>query len=476
MLKENAFSCPALQRAFPDVRVQEHYSGDAASGWQEAAPLLSEVEFGVTTVEVVAGQQNNHGENKAPGKKNPHYWGVKDTEEGDPAPWAVRQREQAKQKLLASLLPASAAGLPAFFGGPDRSESALEIWRQLRRTPEIWFGTQKSSGAKAHLDGHVQPTMSLQLSGRKRWSFWLPEERGSMQFLHLYEDGMPEKTGALGHGTSASPSGSPPLHLGEVVLSEFDAVFFPPATVHATENVGEVCSLSATFQFLAPSYWPARYFYRYWHRIRLTADVAETWAWLKTFALFFSGEVSPSRSPDAGGSSGGRKEGVSVKELLFPFSASGSARSSMGAEDKDKEARRHPESSRSLSLHEMRSRISSAEKMNPRTKAQLLHTLPDAFAFHEEGKSNSLKKNQSKPSMQELLSLSDIEATERRFREVEAAAFGYEDEARERGADMETLARLRKIQYQLSTPLAEAEPLLSSRLAKKTVGGEISIR
>ena len=52
---------------------------------------------------------------------------------------------------------------PYFLRNDDWSEEKLLM------SPEMWFSAVKGSGAKTHADGHCESTISIQLSGRKRW-------------------------------------------------------------------------------------------------------------------------------------------------------------------------------------------------------------------------------------------------------------------------------------------------------------------
>merc|ERR1740123_2265361 len=73
----------------------------------------------------------------------------------------------------------------------------------------------KGAGAKAHMDSHVQATLSLQIAGTKRWRL-MPLRNRSAPFLGMqYQDGQPYE----------NAEGWRPVF--EIVLNPGDGLFFP---------------------------------------------------------------------------------------------------------------------------------------------------------------------------------------------------------------------------------------------------------
>jgi len=60
--------------------------------------------------------------------------------------------------------------------------------RFMHQTPEFWFG-KPGAGAKAHMDNHIQATVSVQLAGTKRWRLRALEARRAPYLAMIYKDG-----------------------------------------------------------------------------------------------------------------------------------------------------------------------------------------------------------------------------------------------------------------------------------------------
>ena len=82
-------------------------------------------------------------------------------------------------------------------------------------SPEMWFAVP-GAGAKAHADGHCEATISLQLSGRKRWRV------GSMH--NFREWGQNKLYAEVGDG-EFDPAVWGASH--ETILSPGEAIVFP---------------------------------------------------------------------------------------------------------------------------------------------------------------------------------------------------------------------------------------------------------
>eukprot|EP00929_Paragymnodinium_shiwhaense_P007233 TRINITY_DN111166_c0_g1_i1.p1 TRINITY_DN111166_c0_g1~~TRINITY_DN111166_c0_g1_i1.p1 ORF type:complete len:465 (+),score=121.68 TRINITY_DN111166_c0_g1_i1:73-1467(+) len=182
----------------------------------------------------------------------PFYWGIKDVQ--------YEQRKGWKKSMLKRIR--NNYKVPHFMEPKVTADS-------FSRTPEFWFGV-KTAGAQAHMDSHQQATVSLQISGRKRWRL-MPLRKRSAPFLAMiYQDGMPY----------TNSEGWRPLM--ETTLAPGEALFFPPGIIHETLSLDEECASSVTFQFNYP--YAARFFRRFFPRVRRTADIHESWEVIRTWA------------------------------------------------------------------------------------------------------------------------------------------------------------------------------------------------
>lgn len=181
-------------------------------------------------------EQHSSGEKgKGAPKLAPTYWGVKDGHPNSPSRQAI----------------AKATQLPYFL----RKTSGNNI---VFSSPEFWFSVP-GAGAKAHQDSHCQSTMSITLSGRKRWRL------SPTPAVHTIATTPP-----LHDGTVNTTAWSP---MYEFELSAGEGVFFPTGFVHETFNVGDGCSASVTFQFDYPT--PAAYLKAYAPRLMAAPNMQE---------------------------------------------------------------------------------------------------------------------------------------------------------------------------------------------------------
>eukprot|EP00928_Gymnodinium_smaydae_P076399 TRINITY_DN59425_c0_g1_i1.p1 TRINITY_DN59425_c0_g1~~TRINITY_DN59425_c0_g1_i1.p1 ORF type:complete len:414 (+),score=32.59 TRINITY_DN59425_c0_g1_i1:133-1374(+) len=195
----------------------------------------------------------------APGR-GPLYFGIKDIQFADadtPSSWTKGMLHKIQ----------NLTHLPAFMHPENlwrpNPEGVSEL-DSFYSSPEMWISTA-SSGAQAHIDHHTSTTVSLQLSGSKRWRLSQVPARQSVTQKSLYGDG------AIYHlsGKRWTP------HY-DMTLEEGDALFFPPGTIHETTNVGSSCALSITYQFSVPM--PARYYRSNLRSFRRCGDMLESWA------------------------------------------------------------------------------------------------------------------------------------------------------------------------------------------------------
>eukprot|EP00434_Breviolum_minutum_P003324 symbB.v1.2.002924.t1/scaffold147.1/size298323/5 len=181
----------------------------------------------------------------------PFYWGIKDVQFEKRSGWTRAMLKRVSKSYQ----------VPKFMHPSCNDDFAS--------TPEFWFGSG-SAGAKAHMDSHVQATLSVQISGTKRWRL-MPLRRRTAPFLAMiYGDGQPYE----------NPEGWSPIF--DITLQPGEGLFFPPGMIHETKNVGDVCAASVTFQFNQP--YATRFYRTFFPRIRFTADLGESWALIREWA------------------------------------------------------------------------------------------------------------------------------------------------------------------------------------------------
>eukprot|EP00930_Biecheleria_cincta_P063830 TRINITY_DN4935_c0_g4_i1.p1 TRINITY_DN4935_c0_g4~~TRINITY_DN4935_c0_g4_i1.p1 ORF type:complete len:455 (+),score=74.09 TRINITY_DN4935_c0_g4_i1:65-1429(+) len=225
-------------------------------------------------------QTSSGAKNESAPQIAPFYWGIKDVQYEKRPGWkkAMLKRVAKNFRVPNFMHPTATAGS---FG----------------RTPEFWFGTG-SAGAKAHMDSHVQATLSLQLAGTKRWRL-MPLQKRRAPFLGMiYSDGQPYE----------NPEGWKPLF--DITLKPGDGLFFPPGMVHETKNIGDECTSSVTFQFDSP--FAAHFYKKFFPRVRQTADIHEVWIIIREWArLGMKGDERGKGAPYA--------EARQAKELVDHF-------------------------------------------------------------------------------------------------------------------------------------------------------------
>jgi len=153
--------------------------------------------------------------------------------------------------------------------------------KMLRATPELWFSCGAAGGgAKAHVDQHTESTMSLQLSGRKRWRVAPMGRRTAPHIMKLYQDGQIYNRGEHNRWNI----------LEDVVLHPGDAFFFGPGFIHQTDAEPGACAASITWQFNIPA--PSTYWRNFLPRIRWTPDLIHTWGLLRRIIMQPTGRGS----------------------------------------------------------------------------------------------------------------------------------------------------------------------------------------
>jgi len=249
------WTCASIRRdaVFQDAEGQLSYADDGKSAklsepWEDQAASTAAGNF----------------DPKAP-RRGSLYFGIKDLQFDDshvPASWNMLMLEKIQNLTR----------LPRYM-------DSRNLWRQnpegvserdsLHSSPELWL-SPPSAGAQAHMDHHVSTTVSLQLSGNKRWRLQQIPSRSSVAKHADYGDG----------AVYRRKRPWKPQH--DFVLQAGDALFFPPGTIHETHTLEPDCATSITYQFSVPM--PARYYRGLAQRFRRTRDMEESWELMRRWA------------------------------------------------------------------------------------------------------------------------------------------------------------------------------------------------
>jgi len=178
----------------------------------------------------------------------PYYWGVKESA------W---ERWRGEAELLGRVQRLTAA--PYFLAAHPSNLASM------RHTPEFWMGAN-GTGAKAHMDGHCDSTVAVQLSGTRRWRLGRVPRSVRRSREQQFNDG--DVYGA--HYTNRRAGRWEPTYVATLVAGE--ALIFPPGFIHETLNVGGACAASVTYQWAAPA--PAAYFRAFLPRLLRLGDLS----------------------------------------------------------------------------------------------------------------------------------------------------------------------------------------------------------
>jgi hypothetical protein len=184
----------------------------------------------------------------------------------------------------------------AFRGDNAATKAALDALRNLtmlpyfmdevnefavRDSPEFWMGAN-GTGAKAHADNHCYSTISLQLSGKRRWRLDEIPADVKASDVNIFGDGV-VYTAAGSAGSAGAEAGREPIGsssngagwqpLFSLEISAGEALVFPPGFIHETTNIGGSCAVSLTHQFDVPL--PMGYFRQFLRRLMRVGDLKE---------------------------------------------------------------------------------------------------------------------------------------------------------------------------------------------------------
>jgi len=147
---------------------------------------------------------------------------------------------------------------------PNFLRKSKDNKKEILSSPEFWFTVPKA-GAAMHMDQHCESTYAIQLFGTRKWRLgWTPEvPNGTLYKLGTYDD-------SAVYGKKYFP----PL---EATVSQGEALVMPSGFLHDTQNIGDECAVSLTFQFKDPV--PSGYFRSSLRHLRRSEDFGECF-WL----------------------------------------------------------------------------------------------------------------------------------------------------------------------------------------------------
>eukprot|EP00041_Stephanoeca_diplocostata_P025902 m.689682 g.689682 ORF g.689682 m.689682 type:complete len:496 (+) comp22847_c0_seq26:115-1602(+) len=168
-----------------------------------------------------------------------------------------------------------------------RLVSPLNFMRQSSRniqdvhnTMEFWFAPVNGSGALGHMDPHCDTTLSIQLSGEKRWRLGFPPLR-----IPVSPDDRESEdwTGDGQYVEFAQPGSASWVPAFEVTVHAGEALLFPMGMIHETLNTApSSCSASITVQFGDPL--PARFYRHFLPQLTRTGSLIRCWDYIESIA------------------------------------------------------------------------------------------------------------------------------------------------------------------------------------------------
>jgi len=246
------WSCGRLAQEFPEARMRREYD------WVKNPDDRNVQQLGSTSwiskAEAGEDQRERLQQDQQAPPFAPFYWGVREHRNGDIGSRKVVERIR---KLIKESVPA--------FMDRNNAESLFD-------NAEFWLGA-KGTGARAHMDSHCISTLSVVLSGERRWRIGpvprMPRGAGrSKDEEVVFDDGVAYKLGWK------------PMF--EFTVREGEAVLFPPGWIHETLNVADGCTVALTTQFDIPM--PVRYYRSFYQRLRRMGDLHPCWRTMMSWA------------------------------------------------------------------------------------------------------------------------------------------------------------------------------------------------
>lgn len=240
------WSCQRLAQEFPEAKMRREYDWLKNPEDRNLQKLGNAKWTGVAEAGVDAGERLSQDPEAPPFA--PFYWGVREHRQGD----------VGSKEVVRKIKGIIAESVPQFM---DKTENGVSMFDNA----EFWLGA-KGTGARAHMDSHCISTLSVVMSGARRWRIGpvprMPAGAGrSPQEEVLFDDGVAYKLGWK------------PMF--EFTVKEGDALLFPPGWIHETRNVAEGCTAALTTQFTNPR--PVRYWRNYYQRLRRVGDLNPCW-------------------------------------------------------------------------------------------------------------------------------------------------------------------------------------------------------
>lgn len=253
----DGWSCAKLAEEFPDAKMRREYDW-VANPQDKNLQRLGDQSWITHAADGEEADMRLQHDNEAP-PFAPFYWGVREYEGGDIGP---KKTVEKVKKVIADSVPA--------FMDPANADS-------LFGNAEFWLGA-KNTGARAHMDSHCISTLSVVMSGERRWRIGpvprMPKGSGrSKKEQVLFDDGV------------AYNLGWKPFF--EFTVKAGEAVLFPPGWIHETKNIAPGCTAALTTQFVKPR--PARYFRTYYQRLRKVGDLNPCWDMMVHWATLGEG-------------------------------------------------------------------------------------------------------------------------------------------------------------------------------------------
>lgn len=239
------WSCERLADEFPEGRMRREYDW-VKNGEDRNLQQLGAKDWISTRQSGEDSADRLRQDNNAP-PFAPFYWGIREHRRGDVGSKKVMDRMRG---LIRESVPR--------FMDPQNADTMFD-------NAEFWLGWN-GTGARAHMDSHCISTLSMVLSGERRWRVGpvprMPKGAGrSGQNDVVFDDGVAYKLGWK------------PMY--EFVVKEGEAVLFPPGWIHETLNSGDGCTVALTTQFDKP--YPVRYYRHYYQRLRRMGDLNPCW-------------------------------------------------------------------------------------------------------------------------------------------------------------------------------------------------------
>lgn len=142
------------------------------------------------------------------------------------------------------------------------------------------------------MDPHCDTTLSIQLSGEKRWRLGFPP----LRIPASVDDRESEDwTGDGQYVEFAQPGSASWAPAFEVTVRAGEALLFPVGMIHETVNTAPSCSASITIQFSDPI--PARFYRNFLPQLTRAGPLIRCWDYIEAIATLGTAQVRPLTVP-----------------------------------------------------------------------------------------------------------------------------------------------------------------------------------